>query len=285
MAYYIIYTYQFKPVSNLQITFDREFVPLNERMEKKQEYLNSFFLKESDNKFKFNNKHFKHKLLFNEGGIIIFKLANQKNTSFEEDFQKKQLTTAPSCYVIVDNRKDVQRIYVEHRSTSFTEPNYVANIIQSTFSKYLNEFGLNIEVSKEYQESEFWDILKMYPQGVTMVRFQLKYPNLPRVWANVQEAIKETSKETNSHETMLQYKSDDEGCLEINEDNEQINGLAKASADSGSVITLKARGVRAYIKTGNTEKGIEIDDLEMKLNNDLLESSLEKIIIALNKTK
>ena len=285
MAYFIIYTYQFKPVSNPQTAFDREFIPLSERMEKKQEYLDSFFKKESDNKFKFKNKHFKHKLLFNEGGVIIFKLANQKNTSFEEDFQKKQLTVSPSCFVIIDNRKDIQRIYVEHRSASFSEPNFVANIIQSTFSRYLNGFGLNIEVDKEYQESEFWNIIKMYPQGVTMVRFQLKYPNLPRVWASVQEVIKDTSKDTNSHETILQYKSDDDGCLEINEQNEQLNGLAKASANSGSVITLKAKGVKAYIKTGNTEKGIEIDDLEIKLTQDLLENAFEKIITALNKTR
>jgi len=285
MAYFIIYTYQFSPVSNPQTAFDREFIPLSERMEKKQEYLDSFFKKESDNKFKFKNKHFKHKLLFNEGGVIIFKLANQKNTSFEEDFQKKQLTVSPSCFVIIDNRKDIQRIYVEHRSASFSEPNFVTNIIQSTFSKYLNGFGLNIEVNKEYQESEFWNIIKMYPQGVTMVRFQLKYPNLPRVWKSVQEVIKDTSKDTNSHETILQYKSDDDGCLEINENNKQLNGLAKASADSGSIITLKARGVKAYIKTGNTEKGIEIDDLEMKLTQDLLENPFEKIITMLNKVR
>jgi len=285
MAYFIIYTYQFKPVSNPQTAFDRESIPLIERMEKKQEYLNSFFKIESDNKFKFKNKHFKHKLLFNEGGLLVFKIANQKNTSFEDDFQKKQLTISPSCFVIIDNRKDIQRIYIEHRSTSFSEPNFVANIIQSTFSRYLNGFGLNIEVDKEYQESEFWNIIKMYPQGVTMVRFQLKYPNLPRVWASVQEVIKDTSKDTNSHETILQYKSDDDGCLEINEQNEQLNGLAKASANSGSVITLKAKGVKAYIKTGNTEKGIEIDDLEIKLTQDLLENAFEKIITALNKTR
>jgi hypothetical protein len=118
-----------------------------------------------------------------------------------------------------------------------------------------------------------------------MVRFQLKYPNLPRVWTSVQDVIKDTSKDTNSHETILQYKSDDEGCLEINDENEHINGLAKASADSGSVITLKARGIKAFIKTGNTEKGIEINDLELKLTKDLLENPIEKIIAELYKTK
>lgn len=285
MAYFIIYTYQFKPVSNLQTAFDRELIPLSERMEKKQEFFETFFNKETDNKFKFKNRHFKHKLLFNESGIIIFKLANQKNRSFEEDFQKKQISESPSCFVIIDNRKDIQRIYVEHRSTSFSDPNFVANIIQSTFIKYLNGFGLKVEVNKEYQASEFWDIINKYPNNITMVRFQLKYPNLPRVWASVQEIIKETSKDTNSHETVLQYKSDEDGCLELDKDNEQISGLAKASADSGSVITIKARGIKAFIKTGNTEKGIEIKDLELKLTQDLLESPVDKIIAELYKIR
>lgn len=285
MAYFIIYTYQFSPVSNPQTAFDRKVIPLSERMEKKQEFIESFFNKETDNKFKFKNRHFKHKLLFNEGNVTIFKLANQKNTSFEEDFQKKQISVSPSCLVIIDNRKDIQRIYIEQKSTSFTEPNVVAKIIQSTFCKYLGGYGLNLEVNKEYQVSEFWNIINKYPNNVTMVKFQLKYPNLPRVWQSVQEVIKETSKDTNSHETTLQYKSDDDGFLDLNNDNEQINGLAKASADSGSVITLKARGFRAYIKTGNTEKGIEIKDLEVKLTQDLLESPFEKLIAELNKTR
>jgi hypothetical protein len=285
MAYFIIYTYQFSPVSNLQVAIDREVLPLQERMERKQEFINSFFDNEAVSKFKFRNKQFKHKMLYNEGGVMLFKIANQKNRSFEEDFQKRKISESPSCFVIIDNRVDVQRIYIEHRSTSFSDPNIVARILQSTFNKHLNAYGLNVEVNKEYQESEFWNIIKMYPQGITMVRFQLKYPNLPRVWSSVQELLKTTSIDTNSHETILQYKSDEDSCLEINENNEQINGLTKASADSGSVILIKAKGIKAYIKTGNTEKGIEIDDVEIKLTPDLLENPFEKIITLLNKAK
>lgn len=285
MSYFIIYTYQFSPITISQTAFDREVPPLNERMEKKQDYLDSFFNKEAGQMFKNRNKQYKHKLLFHEGGIMIFRIANQKHTSFEEDFQKKQIAISPSCYVIIDNRKDIQRIYIEQKSTAFNEPNDVKKIIEATFSKYLSGYGLNVEVNKEYQESEFWNIVNKYPYNVTMVKFQLKYPNLPRVWSSVQDVLKETSIDTNSHETSLQYKSDDNSYLELNKENEQLSGLAKASADSGSTITIKARGIRAYIKTGNTEKGIEIEDLESKLSHNLLESALEKIIAELSKTK
>lgn len=285
MSYFIIYTYQFSPVSVPQTAFDRKIIPLKVRMEKKQEYFNDFFRNDLSKVFKSRNKHFRYKLMFNEEGVIVFKIANQKNTSFEDDFQKKQIAISPSCYVIIDNRKDIQRIYIEQKSTAFSSTNDVAKIIDSTFCKYLNEYGLSIEVKKEYQESEFWNIVKQHPYNVTMVRFQLKYPNLPRVWSSVQDVLKESSKGTNSHETTLQYKSEENGYLELEEENEEINGLAEASAKSGSEISIKARGLRAYIKTGNTEKGIEIDDLEMKLSHDLLESPLEKLIAELSKAR
>lgn len=285
MAYFIIYTYQFSPITSQQIAFDREFVSIGERMEKKQEYLDKYLTNETNINFKFRSKHFKHRSVFKDSGIFILKIANQKNTSFEEDFEKKSLTVSPSCYVIIDNRKDIQRIYIEHKSTSFSEPSYVADILHSSLNKYLNGYGLSIDIKKEYQVSEFWNIVKKYPNNITMVRFELKYPNLPRVWSSVKDVLKDSSKETNSHKTTLQYRSDDNGFLELNEDNADLNGLAEASANSGSEISIKARGLRAYIKTGNTEKGIEIDDLEMKLSYDLLESPLEKIIAELSKAR
>jgi len=158
-------------------------------------------------------------------------------------------------------------------------------ILESTFSHYLNNYGLEIDISKEYKESEFWNIIHDNPQGLTMVRFQFLYPNLPRVWGNIEAILRDTSEDTNSNKTLLEYQSGENEKLLLNESNEQIKGLAKASADSGSVITIKARGIKRYIRTGNTEKSIEIDDLEANINTDLLENSLEKIISILNKLK
>lgn len=284
MARFIIYSYQFSPISNVQdALFDSKIVSVEERMENKQDYLTDYLSNEASIMLKHRNKQFKHKTIFCDSGVFVFKIANQKITSYEDNFSKKSLNTSPSCFIIIDNRKDIQRIYIEHKSTSFSEPKYVASILHSSLNKYLNRFGLKIDIQKEYQVSEFWDLVKKHTNSITMVRFHLSYPNLPRVWSGIQELIKQTSIDTNSHQTMLQYKSDDNGCLELNEQNEEISSLALASANSGSEIVFKIRNFKAYKKTGNTEKSIEIEEVEMMLQPDLIENPLEKIISILNK--
>lgn len=284
MARYIVYTYQFSPVTYYQTSIGQEIVPSTERKEKKQDYLNGILSSERI-KFKSRGKLFAHKMLLNESGVFIFKLANNRNTNLEEDFQKRPHVHSPSCFVIIDNRKDVQRIIIEYKSTAFPSTEIVMKILQSTFLRQLDKYGLEIEISKEYQESEFWDILTRYPQGIKMVRFQLSYPNLPRIWENVEDVLRDTSEDTNSHKTSLEYESDENGRLILEESNPQIKGLAKASADSGSVITIKAKGIRRYIRTGDSEKSLEIDDLEAQLTSDILEDKLDKILKILNKIR
>ena len=72
----------------------------------------------------------------------------------------------------------------------------------------------------------------------------------------------------------------------LSNDNEELNGLVDASADSGNVITLKVRGLRRYIKTGKTTKKFEIDNLEAQMqNDDLFQSGFEKIVELLNAAK
>lgn len=50
-------------------------------------------------------------------------------------------------------------------------------------------------------------------------------------------------------------------------------GLVEASAKSGNPITIKARGIKKFIRTGETIKSFEIDDLEAKMaSSDLFQN-------------
>ena len=51
----------------------------------------------------------------------------------------------------------------------------------------------------------------------------------------------------------------------------------------GDIITIKAKGIRAYLKTGTTTKGFECDNLEASLSGDLFNSGFEALIEKLNK--
>ena len=283
MASYIIYTYQFAPIINDGANLFQPTPDVGQRMKSKQTYLQGILL---DKNFKFNSKRegiFEHQLRYNSNGVIILKLANNKQLSLEENFKKKKHNYSPSCFVIIDNRQDVQHIAIEDDSTAFSTTDVVRNIMEYSLRKALKIYGLTISIKKEYQETEFWQLLEQYPKGVSMVRFHFSYPNLPRVSESISTLISNQSKITNSKSTTFELKSLDSEQLSLSNDNEELNGLVNASADSGNVITLKVKGLRRYVKTGDTTKKFEIDDLETQMqSDDLFQSRFERIIKLLN---
>lgn len=286
MASFILYTYQCSPITKLGNKLFENLPSIQERMDNKLSYLHSIIINPL---FKFKSKkdgEFNHRIYYDEGGIIVFKIANNKHLNLEEDFRKKQHNYSPSCFVIVDNRTNIQRIAIEEDLTAFSSTDVVRNIIENSFRCSLSEYGLNIEIKKEYEKKEFWDLINNHSKGITMVRFCFSYPNLPRVHQSINELINSESKVVHSKQTTLEYSSDNSEQLELQEGNSQLSGLVDAAAGSGNPITIKAKGIRKYIKTGNTTKRIYIEDLEASLQEeDLFKKTAEKIIEILNSVK
>ena len=286
MASYILYTYQFAPLSNESKNLFESLPTTIERMEKKQDYLQSIL---SDKLFKFKSVRdgiFEHQIRYESNGIVILKLANNKHLSLEENFKKKKHNYSPSCFIIIDNRKDIQHIAIEDDVTAFSSTDVVKNILEHSLRKALKAYGLTLSIKKEYQETEFWQLIDQYPKGASMVRFHFSYPNLPRVCDSINELISNQSKLTNSKETTFELKSSNTEQLYLSNENEQLNGLIDASAKSGNIITLKIKNIRKHIRTGKTTKSIEIEDLELQMqNDDLFKTTPEKLIELLNQVK
>lgn len=286
MAKYIIYTYQFSPIRNSSNSLFKELdVNASESMIKKQDIFESILLNDNT-RFVYKNKEYGHKIIHDKDHITVLKLANTKSVNLEEDFQKHKQYHFPSCQVIIDNRHDVQHIAIEENSIAFADTQTVCAILESTFRGYLKSHKLYIDIQKEFQYSEFWNTIKQYPTGITMVRFHFLYPNLPRVWESVNDLISKASETTNSKQTTFEFKAEEDENLELLENSDMLQGLVKASADSGNQITLKARKLRTLIKTGKTTKSIEIDDLEATLRPDMFDNNGgAKLIEKLNKVK
>lgn len=286
MASYILYTYQFAPLSNESKNLFESLPTTIERMEKKQDYLQSIL---SDKLFKFKSVRdgiFEHQIRYESNGIVILKLANNKHLSLEENFKKKKHNYSPSCFIIIDNRKDIQHIAIEDDVTAFSSTDVVKNILEHSLRKALKAYGLTLSIKKEYQETEFWQLIDQYPKGASMVRFHFSYPNLPRVCDSINELISNQSKLTNSKETTFELKSSNTEQLYLSNENEQLNGLIDASAKSGNIITLKMKNIRKHIRTGKTTKSIEIEDFELQMKNeDLFKTIPEKLIELLNQVK
>lgn len=290
MSRYILYTYQFSPISkpsnSLSLIRDKEpLISLAELMQKKQCIFEDLLCESMKFKNKNNSIDYNCKFLYKQDHIIVFRLANNKRQRTEENFHVSKHIHHPSCLIIIDNRHDIQHIAIEQDINAFENVQIVANILTTTFNRYLKSHHLRIEIKKDYQESEFWELIKKYPKGIQMVRFKFSYPNLPRVTECIDEMIKEASKVTNSQETTFEFKSASDDLLTISKENLKIVNLVNASANSGNKITLKAKGYKRQINTGGTFKSFELDDFELNLQSDLLESATDKLVQILNSFK
>lgn len=287
MSKYILYTYQFSPLqkkteSNM-FESNKEVLTQDELMVQKQDIFGAFFRETFTPLFKKQNKKFDHKIILNENNIIVFRLANNKKLYLEESFHKQEYRYSPSCLIIIDNRKDVQRIAIEEDKVAFSDTNAVKQILLFSFKRYLNNKGLDITIQRDYEQVEFWNIIHTYKQKIEMVRFHFSYPNLPCVNKSIKEVIATTNRATNSKQSSFELKAADGEHLEINEENQEIADMPAYSAECGDIITIKAKGIRAYLKTGTTTKGFECDNLEASLSGDLFNSGFEALIEKLNK--
>ena len=282
MARFIIYTYQFAPLQNVTapslFESTENILPVQERMEQKQTIFQQVFSLPPDKIFSKGSKKYDARILFNQGNIVVLRLANSKRMALEESFQIKEHQYAPSCLVIIDNRKDAQQIAIEEDHKAFSDTNVVKSILESSFKKFLKPRGLTVTIQREYKKSEFWKIVNTHQDKITMVRFHFAYPNLPRVRESVKEVFAEANKLTNSKHSSFELKAADGESRELESTNDTLNAIVECSAASGEVIDIKARGLKSFIKTGTTVRSFECDDLEAHLSSDLINSAIDKIV-------
>ena len=263
MSLYTLYTFQFSPLfSEYQGSLFEEYaLPSDEyAMDNKNKALHDIL--NGNIAFKYGNKHLSMFPISNEDDIIIFKIANKKTLILEKDFKPSLVINEPSVYVIIHNSPEVQRIAIEQNKSIFSDTKVVASIIQRSLLQYLKGYNLSISIKREFQVSEFWDIANRYKGSISMIRFQFEYPNLPRARDNASKMLKELSIDTNSRTSKIELCADENATLLIDPENEELNGLAKASAETGNNVIFKAKKIRSQIRTGNTTRTLIIEDVE-----------------------
>lgn len=281
MSKFIIYTYQFFPIKNTQYECFGDKYSDDELMKRKQDIFSSI-ISNKELIYKRRNKTHGHKLLMNKDDVLVFRIANSKKLTLENNFKKQEHDYTPSCLVVIDNRKDVQRIAIEDDQKAFGDTTFVSNILLSTYNRNLEKYGLGISIQREYEKNEFWSVIKKYPEKITMIRFHISYPNLPRLNSSVKDLIATTNKSTNSKSTTIEYKAHPGESLTISEDDQNINDLSQVSADGGDEIQIKAKNIKSFICTGNTYKSFECENLEASIDGDLFQRGSEKLIEILN---
>lgn len=277
MDTYIVFTYQFSPIiKDSPSLFEKDDVDPMASMQRKN-YLFQEILDDDSLLISYRNSHYRRRILFSKEGIVVFRLANNKYLRIEEDFQSNRIQNYPSIKIIVDNRDDKQRILIEHRIGAFYDEKFVARILQNSFRQKLLPHHLNITINREFQESEFWDIVSGCEKGIEKIRFSFPYPNLSRVRDKMKELVSEINGDTNSKDTKLELNSVPGEVLSVKKESAALSGLVEASAGSGQGIVIKAKGVKYQQVVGETKKTLAIDEFEGGFPEMIIERLIDKL--------
>lgn len=296
MAKFQIYQYMFRPVMENQMGLPlEEFQAVNvqESLDKKQELLgsvlNDFACEKDEQKkyYQFDGEFFRYRSFINQGDIYVMRIANNKKTKLEADFNVSELDNHPSCLVIIDNRKDRQIVAIE-RNAAFSKNSMVADILQNTFRLKLLSRRLTLDIAGKFHTAEFWQVRNssMNLKGIDYVDFPFGYPNLPAISDLVGEYFTDLAKRTNSEPT-LHLQGQNHESVNLDPTDIWLLNAIKACAASGKPILIKPKG--SQVRKIGVESPVieEIADIAVKelSSHDLFDSKFNLIVEFLNKIK
>ena len=296
MAKFQIYQYMFRPVMENQMGLPlEEFQAVNvqESLDKKQELLgsvlNDFACEKDEQKkyYQFDGEFFRYRSFINQGDIYVMRIANNKKTKLEADFNVSELDNHPSCLVIIDNRKDRQIVAIE-RNAAFSKNSMVADILQNTFRLKLLSRRLTLDIAGKFHTAEFWQVRNesMELKGIENVDFPFAYPNLPAISDLVGEYFTDLAKRTNSEPT-LHLQGQNHESVNLDPEDIWVLKAIKACAASGKPILMKPKG--SQVRKIGVESPVieEIADVAVKdlSSRDLFDAKFNLIVEFLNKIK
>lgn len=296
MAKFQIFQYLFRPVMENQTELPAEefqAVNIQDSIDHKQELLGSVlndFACEQDEQnkyYQFNGETFKYRSFINQGDIYVIRIANNKKTKLEADFNVSEFDNHPSCLVIIDNRKDRQTIAIE-RNAAFSKSSMVADILQYTFRLKLLSRRLTLDIAGKFHTAEFWQVrnASMELKGIEFVDFPFAYPNLPAISDLVGEYFTNLAKRTNSEPT-LHLQGQNHESVNLDPEDIWVLNAIKACAASGKPILIKPKG--SQVRKIGVESPVieEIADIAVKdlSSRDLFDSKFNLIVEFLNKIK
>lgn len=288
MLQFDIYTYQFTPLvgdPSADPALFNDLPSAEEVMAGKQIVFQNLFNDDVDLVFQVGDQIFRHQKLLNCNGITVLRLANNKQLVQEENFLVRRLVNQPSSLIVIDNRGNCQNIAIQKNPTAFSSTRQVAAILQTTFNSLLNPHFLSVEIRRRLEQNSFWQIVDRYPEGIKSIRFEFSYPNLPRVSDNVHALFTEMAKEFGAN-SKYELNAIQGQRLNLSRDNSFLNGLIKASSDSGHEVKILPFGGTQWQSTG-TESGISTEmspDL-FDGGQRLFDDSFEKITQKMNPFK
>ena len=121
-------------------------------------------------------KIYKHRIyhLKENKDIIVMRLANVKIIPIEKDFKPEQVEHYPSVFIVIDNRGGCRRIAIQKLSTSFSNTDTVAKILQKTLGDaMMSKWHIGLEFRAQRYTMDFYKLWRSQQHHTARIKFNI----------------------------------------------------------------------------------------------------------------
>lgn len=208
-----------------------------------------------------------HKL-FPFDNFLVLKLgANRSLIRTTKEFEEEILDNWPSVYVVINNDPNIQMMAVEIDFKVFYRTSTVVNILSTNLNDELQKNKLWLDIKPTFYKNEFWKIVNQHKNHVTKAEFYMVAPNLSNISDKLELDLGAIKNHTNSQNTNMTLESPKGESLTLTEDDSFTNSLVHYASEGGGTIHLKIKNIRKKIKTEDSIKTTEIDEIYFEGDN------------------
>ena len=208
-------------------------------------------------------KIYRHKIyhLAENNRIIVMRIANVKIIPIEKDFKPESVEHYPSVFVIFDMREGCRRVAIQKLSSSFSNTDQVAKILQKALGDQMISFHhIGVELHAQRYTMDFYRLWRSQEHHTARLKFHLD----PEALRDAVEASKiqgscskvqgtdeqeegvigyiyglEASSRQSGYRTALDVEPQKKGAvMMVDESSPYIRSLATYSAATGTPIEL-----------------------------------------------
>lgn len=223
--------------------------------------------------------------------IIILRIAANKKKNFEQNFTDVSEDWNPSTLIVIDNRKDIQRIAIQVKSNAFS-PSHLARILQKVFEERLRSEHITIQISPKMYSGDFWKVTNRHQGRIQYVKFDFTRQYLQDICRVVREeqgegdvtklleGLESLSKMMNVNPSILTKAC--EQSVEINQTDAQLQEIVRVSSGTGQpikVMTLDGISYDCYL-LGDEEPTDEERKHDKIVMQELADNVVNQLIIS-----
>ena len=197
--------------------------------------------------------------------VAAFTIENNKIINQWLNKKKNSLPNNPFCWVIIDNRPNEMKMFIEHNS-AFTKPDDVRDVLQQNFNSKLSEMGFEIAIDAILLEKDFWTVVedrcRKNNDTVSKVVFELvnpekaegiTLPNRRYAFLNATLGVMEA---TNAYKSTFSMQANRRDHILLARTRRDLSQMVRLCCNNGYKIIVYFRKSGRYI-SGDMERTYE----------------------------